>query len=520
MSATASTRKRINGTKNVNVDDAIDASFLKYGKFNLQNLVFALKDTTLRGICNSLLFIDDRVPADNVTAIATVKKRTTKPKSVTTVAVTKSRSSHKPTSVTQQTHATGRAVAPPPPSTTVKLFSRDTGGDIDDDDGDDDQEHDDASNGRGGEASGLAAYTDTARRNKKQRFHGSTAITTSAEIRACEGCQQRNAKSGCLLAVIRAGGLSAFVQMGWIRHDDLLTFDMSSGLKYFGRVIQNDHATYIRDVHSNNLYSSPHDWMLSLYLVNNQQLPHQDIKNSCQLDLSTQCYRFVTVCNLDLNLHQLAIAFVHCHCLWCKQNNVSFTPQRPIVDKEIGMPRITMSLIELRQLFELNYTSVVSKNDRNVNSALANEVTCLRKKVHELQFNLFMSAFEQQGNSTALVMGTNGNPVSSHQILENAMENALFKVHNIGNNDGGNNRLNNNNNYYTNASNNNNDSSARPSPVMNTRNDGSDDMNGRLLEDNNNMRAPYLEPIGNITFEDELFGFSANFLNTANDGRI
>ena len=96
-------------------------------------------------------------------------------------------------------------------------------------------------------------------------------------------------------------------------------------------------------------------------------------------------------------------------------------------------------------------------------------------------------------------------------------------MHNSGNNDGGKYRLNNNNNnnnYYTNASNNNNDSSARPSPVMNTGNDGSDGMNGRLLEDNNNMRAPYLEPIGNITFEDELFGFSANFLNTANDGHI
>jgi hypothetical protein len=509
----STTRKRVTGSKNVNVDDVAYAYTEKYGNFNLQNIVLALKDPAVRSFSGSLVFVKEQATTDKdvagtTAAVISVNKRETKPKDVTTVAVARSRSRPK------ARPGAARASVPPvtasaPPPVATRVSVNDAGDDDDDDDGDDD----DAANNRESNRNGNDAGTN--RKNKKQRFCGSTAIPTSAEIKACEGCQQRNAKSGCLTAVIKAGGLSAFVRMGWINHNDLVTFDMSSGLKYFGRVVQNGHATYIHEVHSDNMYTSPRDWMESLYLMNNQQLPHQDIKNACQLDLSTQCYRFVTVTKLDLNLHQLAIAFVHCHCMWCKNNNVPFTAQRPIVDKDSGMPRLTLSIQGLLELFGLSYSAVVSKSDRTVNSALAAEVAGLRRKVHDLQFSLFMMAIEQQGSSTALVVGADGNAVSSHRILEGAMEQALLKVHNIGNNNNNNNN-NNHNNYYNNRIGNNNDSSAQHSPMAAN---GTVYENSRMLEDSR-LLQPYIEPVDNDLFMGELFGNSSNFLIDGDLGNI
>ncbi len=578
------TKKRVSGNRIINVEDVSISYTEKYSSFNLQTLVTALKNPTVRGFSSAFVFTVADVPVDvaavasapavaagssNATALVPVKKRAPRPKpavarggttptstpattTTTTVAVTKpkgrQRAKQQPAAASGSGGAASSAKAPLRTYTTVTVnnVDEDDAGDDVEDKGDDDDENDDDDDGRGvGNPRGGSGSnannnndneTNQQKKNKKQRFCGSTAIKVSDEIKNCEGCQQRNAKSGCLTAVINAGGLSAFVQMGWVKHNDLLTFDMSSGLKYFGRVIQKDHAAYIREVHSDKLYTSPHDWMVSLYLLNNQQLPHQDIKNSCQLDLMTQCYRFVTVSKLDLNLHQLAIGFVHCHCLWRKQNGESVGGQRPIVDKKTGMPGMTISIMELFELFKVNHTSSVSKHDRAVNSALAAEVTGLRKKVHDLQFSLFMTALEHQGNANSLILATAGNAVSSHRVLDTAMESALFKVYNIANGSNSNNNHNNNNNvanynnnnninggnvnYYYGNNNNNNDTSPNQSPMISNGagvgfadGDGQDGLDSRQLEDSR-LLQPYLEPVDNVHFADDLFGFAPNLLTT------
>jgi hypothetical protein len=109
-------------------------------------------------------------------------------------------------------------------------------------------------------------------------------------------------------------------------------------------------------------------------------------------------------------------------------------------------------------------------------------------------------------------------------------------VYNIANGSNSNNNHNNNNNvanynnnnninggnvnYYYGNNNNNNDTSPNQSPMISNGagvgfadGDGQDGMDSRQLEDSR-LLQPYLEPVDNVHFADDLFGFAPNLLTT------